>query len=150
MSEDQYPISSTNMNRAPANYISGRQFGPPRIFRNLLMGAGIVPVLTLIETGIFGLINPSHFSALLPFIISAPYWLLLPLVEFVLAFLLVQVADKPLALDLYLQDAQKALESYRRVYTPLTALPDIYETPVAYYRDTGDPALSGQAQNVSL
>jgi HEAT repeat protein len=150
MSEDQYPASPTNMNRAPIYYVSNRHFAPSRIFRNLLMGAGIVLVLTLIEAGIFGLINPSHFSALVPFIISAPYWLLLPLVEFLLAFLLVQVADKPLALGLYLQDAQKAQESYRRIYTPLTALSDIYETPVSYYRDTGDPALSGQGQNVSV
>src|SRR5947207_13261755 len=110
MSEDQYPISPTNMNRAPAYYISGRQFGPSRIFRNLLIGAGIVLVLTLIETGIFGLINPSHFSALVPFILSAPYWLLLPLLDLVLSFLFAQLADKPLALGRYLQDEQNALE----------------------------------------
>lgn len=150
MSEDQHPVSPANINKAPIYDVSDRRFGPSRTFRNLFLAAAIALVLTLIETAIFGLINPSHFSALLPFIISVPYWLLLPLVELLLAFLLVQVAGEPLALVLYLRDVQKAQESYRRLYTPLTALPNIYETPVAYYRDTGDPALSDQGQNVSI
>lgn len=49
------------------------------------------------------------------------------------AFLATWGIAKPLSIALYVREVRKEQERYRRLYTPLSALMNTYETPITYY-----------------
>ncbi len=88
-------------------------------------------LLTLLEAILIVLINPTHLAGLLALPSHAPQVFIVPVVEFALLILAVRVGSMPLAIYRYLQDVRTAQEQYYQLYTPLTALTNIRQTPIA-------------------
>ncbi len=86
-------------------------------------------LLTLLEAILILLIHPTHLAGLLALPSHAPQLLIIPIIEFVLLVLAVRLGSMPLAIYRYLQDARAAQEQYYQLYTPLTALTNIRQTP---------------------
>jgi hypothetical protein len=59
--------------------------------------------------------------------------LFLTLIDVTVAFVVSWVAAKPLAVFAYLQTVRKELRQFGRIYTPLSALKNFYETPIDYH-----------------
>src|SRR5436190_22496358 len=94
-----------------------------------LLGGGMLFML-LRNTG-------NAFSALLAFLTRTPLLLLIPIIGFVMAFLIALVMARPLALRAYLRRSYISQEGYYQQYIPLT-------TPVTVRRasdsSTGEAA----------
>ena len=86
-------------------------------------------LVTLLTAGLILLINPAHLTGLLALLAHAPQLLLIPLITFILFVLLVLFGAMPLALYRYLHAVRAAQEQYKQLYTPLTALTNIRQTP---------------------
>ncbi len=119
----------------------------------------ITLLLTCIELAIVWMFNPfyvlgrdaSHrLSALAAIPTHHPLVLLVPLVELLGITLVAFVAMKPLAIKAYLRTVQKAQERYRKMYTSLTSMDAMYDTPVTYYEHNPDPTVSNPGQSISV
>ncbi len=88
-------------------------------------------LLTLIEAVLILLISSSHLAGLLALPAHAPYVFILPVIEFALFVLAVLLGSMPLAIYRYLRDVKAAQAQYHQLYTPLTALTNIRQTPNA-------------------
>src|SRR6266702_5333439 len=130
-----------------------------RLFRCIFVGVAITLLLTCIELAVVWMFNPfyvlgrdaSHrLSALAATPTHHPLLLLVPLVELLGITLLAFVAMKPLAIMAYLRTVQKAQERYRKIYTSLTSMDAMYDTPVAYYEHNPDPTVSNPGQSISV
>ena len=86
-------------------------------------------LLTVLEALLFVFINHAHLAGLLALPAQAPQLIIIPIIEFVLLVLAVRVGSMPLAIYRYLQDVRVAQEQYYQLYTPLTALTNIRQTP---------------------
>ncbi len=102
---------------------------PSRMPIALMLALAGTLILTLLEAVLILLINPAHLAGLLSLISHAPLLLLIPIVEFVLLFVAVRFGSMPLAIYRYLYDVRAAQEQYKQLYTPLTALTNIRQTP---------------------
>ncbi|HET8910897.1 MAG TPA: hypothetical protein VFN23_05515, partial [Ktedonobacteraceae bacterium] len=86
-------------------------------------------------------------SSLLMMPVNQPLILLVPVLDIVVAALILLLIARPLAIAIYLQVIQKQQEAYYKVYTPLTAQSGLYKTPVVPY--TGDTMhYSAEGQNI--
>ncbi len=86
-------------------------------------------LLTVLEALLLVFINPAHLAGLLALPAQAPQVFIVPVIEFVLLVLAVRLGSMPLAIYRYLQDVRAAQEQYYQLYTPLTALTNIRQTP---------------------
>lgn len=108
-----------------------------RLRFGLLIGLLVTLVLTLMEMGVLWLVNPLHALAstrlvgLLTLPVHVPLLLTIPLVEFVIFSLLLIFGVVPVALVSYLKEVNAAQEPYHQLYTPLTAMTNIRQVPVA-------------------
>ena len=130
-----------------------------RLFRSIFIGIAITLLLTAIELAMIWFFNPINilgdkradiFSILVALPMHLPLLLLIPFVELVATALVAFLAARPLALRAYLRDVQKEQEAYRKTYTQLDSLAQMYKTPVTYFEHTPDPQLPGFGQTVSL
>lgn len=122
--------------------------------RHLLVSVGGVLLLTLLE-GILWILNPAHVAngtlagfLLLP--IHTPLLLLVPVIEAVLIFLLVQRVAQPLAQLAYLRAVAQAQEDYRARYTPLQTWSSPYDVPLVYTEDNSDPTLPQRTRSLAV
>ncbi len=157
MIEEQHPVAPTNTNKDTLIQATDH-LASSRIPRNILIGVGIAIVLTCIE-GALWILNPFHLfgsgtphsiSTLLSIPVHTPLVLLILLLQVIIVYILVQIADRPLSLLRYIRDVQKAQEQYRTLYTPLASWKEIYETSITRYQDTPDLSTPGQVQNISM
>ncbi len=157
MIEEQHPVAPTNSNKDTLTQATDH-LASSRIPRNILIGVGIAIVLTCIE-GALWILNPFHLfgsgtphsiSTLLSIPVHTPLVLLILLLQVIIVYILVQIADRPLSLLRYIRDVQKAQEQYRTLYTPLVSWKEIYETSITHYHDTPDLSTPGQVQNISM
>lgn len=132
-----------------------------RVLRCILIGLVIALLLSALEVGLLWLVtlatgsgahSGQRFSALLAALFHAPYWWLafLPLVEWIVAALLIFRAMYPLAIRRYLRSVQSELEDYRHTATSLAVLTDPYASTVTYYALSSTTAPSRAAQTLSL
>jgi HEAT repeat protein len=158
MIEDQRPVTPTDASREVMDHRLNNRLASSRVPRNILIGVGIVFVLTFIE-GALWIFTPFHvfgsgashnLSTLLAIPIHTPLLLLIPLMQVIAACILVQIIDKPLALRRYVRDVQKALEQYRTLYTPLTSWSAIYETTITHYQESPDLSIPGRVRSISM
>ncbi len=91
-----------------------------------LVGALLV---TLLTAGLILLINPAHLVGLLALLTHTPQLFFIPVLVFVLLVLAVLFGSIPLAIYRYLHAVRAAQEQYKQLYTPLTALTNIRQTP---------------------
>jgi HEAT repeat protein len=157
MSEEQYATAPTRTS-STSKYRHARSGNATSRLLHLLIGFGIALILICIE-GVLWILNPSHLfgggtqhslSTLLAILARTPLLLLIPLLELIVASVIVLLADKPLAIRSYIRETQRDVESYRKLYTPLTSWHAIYNTAVTYYQDTPDPSVSNQPQTISI
>ncbi len=158
MIEDQRPVTPTNTGRNVISHRSNRRVAMPRLPRNILIGVGFAFLLTCIESALW-IFNPVHLfgnaaahslPTLFTNIVHTPLLWLVLFLQVIALCLLVHFADKPLALQRYRKEVQKAQEHYRALYTPLTSWPAIYERSVTRYQDTPDLSTPGQVQHSTL
>src|SRR6266581_732201 len=158
MMEDQQLVFPTDTGRNINHNRSHRRVALSRLLRNILIGVGIVIVLTCIEGALwifnpfhlFGNGTPRNLSTLLSNLAHTPLLWLILLIQVIAVCALMHFTDKPLALRGYIKDVQKAQERYRALYTPLKSWSDIYETSLTSYQDTPDLAIPGKVQYVSM
>ncbi len=156
--EDQHLVFPTDTGRNINHNRSHRRVALSRLLRNILIGVGIVIVLTCIEGALwifnpfhlFGNGTPRNLSTLLSNLAHTPLLWLILLIQVIAVCALMHFTDKPLALRGYIKDVQKAQERYRALYTPLKSWSDIYETSLTSYQDTPDLAIPGKVQYVSM
>lgn len=158
MMEEQQPVTPADTTRDSTYRHTDSRVASSRILHNMIIGVSIALLLICIET-LLWIFNPFHllgggvahsFSALLAIPAHTPLLLLIPLVELIGICILVWVSDKPLALLAYQRDVLQAMEQYRKLYTPLPSLPNLYETAVAYYSDASDSTESELRQNILI
>src|SRR5712691_1498474 len=147
------------VNPASSSIALRRRSLSSRLFRCIFVGVAITLLLTCIELAIVWMFNPfyvlgrdaSHrLSALAAIPTHHPLLLLVPLVELLGITLVAFVAMKPLAIMAYLRTVQKAQERYRKLYTSLTSMDAMYDTPVTYYEHNPDPTVSNPGQSISV
>src|SRR5215831_20539852 len=158
MMEDQRPVTSTDAGGEVMDHRLNNRLTSSRVPRNILIGVGIVFVLTFIEVALW-IFNPFHvfgsgvshtFPTLLAVPLHTPLLLLIPLMQVMAACILVQIIDMPLALRRYVRDVQKALEQYRTLYTPFTSWPAIYETTITHYQASPDLSIPARVRSISM
>ncbi|GAC1400746.1 MAG: hypothetical protein NVSMB49_13620 [Ktedonobacteraceae bacterium] len=88
-------------------------------------------LLTLLAAVLIVFINPLHLAGLLALPAHAPQVYSIPIIEFVLLVIAVRLGSMPFAIYRYLQDVRTAQEQYYQLYTPLTALTNIRQSPSA-------------------
>src|SRR5438270_11629087 len=116
-----------------------------RLFRSILVGVAITLLLTCIELAVVWMLNSLYLLGR-----DTSLLLLVPLVELLGISLVAFVAMKPLAIMAYLRTVQKAQERYRKMYTSLTSMDAMYDTPVTYYEHNPDPTVSNPGQSISV
>ena len=107
-------------------------------------------LVTLLTAGLILLINPAHLTGLLALLAHAPQLLLIPLITFILFVLLVLFGAMPLALYRYLHAVRAAQEQYKQLYTPLTALTNIRQTPDTYEQGAMGPVIEERVAILDL
>ena len=158
MIENQRPVTPTNTGRNVVSHRSNQRVATPHLPRNILIGLGFAFLLACVEGALwlfnpfhlFGSAAPQNLPILLSHFVHTPLLWLVLLLQVIALCVLVQFADKPLALRRYLKEVQKAQEQYRALYTPLTSWPAIYERSVIRYQDTPDLSTPGQVQHMSM
>jgi HEAT repeat protein len=158
MIEDQRPVTPTDTGRNVVSHRSNQRVGMPRLPRNILIGVGFAVILTCIEVALwifnpfhlFGSAAPHNLPALLSDVVHTPLLWLVLLLQVIALCVLVQFADKPLALLRYIKEVQKAQEQHRALFTPLASWPAIYERSIIRYQDTPDLSTPGQVQHISM
>src|SRR5260370_17351477 len=140
MIEEQHPVAPTNTNKDTL-FQATDHLASSRIPRNILIGVGIAIVLTCIE-GALWILNPFHLfgsgtphsiSTLLSIPVHTPFVLLILLLQVIIVYILVQIADIPLSLLRYIRVVQNAPEQHRPFSTPPVSCPQIYNTPTTYH-----------------
>ena len=129
-----------------------------RLLSSLLMGIGVVLILTLLEVCLLLLFNPFHILgdtanrsiAILSLLAHAQAITLIPLAEFLIATLLAFLAIRPLALIAYLREVHEAQADYSQLYTPLKALTNIRRTTEAYTANVTAPTVIVQDEQISI
>ncbi len=154
MMTTQYHVSSAKSRRGSTHRII-----TSRLFRSILLGIAITLLLTCIELAIIWFFNPANilesassrsFLTLLALPIHSPFLLLIPVIELGILSLTAYLAARPLALTAYLRAIQGAQEAYRKTYTRLDSLAQIYRTPVTYHAHTPDLHVVNQGQKLTL
>ncbi len=131
-----------------------------RLLWSLLIGVGIVLILTLLQVCVLWAFNPFHIvsqtanrlAAILALPVQSPSTLTVPLVELVVAFVAVLLTAKPIELAAYLNDVHLAQRQYHKLYTPLTALANLRQSsetlqPVVAL---STPAIQVQEEQISI
>jgi len=129
--QQQQPITPTVVQR-------GITSSPSRLPIALVLAFAGTLLLTLLEAALTALINPLHLAGLLAAVTHTPLVFIIPVIEFTLLVVVVLLGSMPLAIYRYLHDVRAAQEQYKQLYTPLTALTNIRQTPdVTTQRTTG-------------
>lgn len=118
-----------------------------RLSFGLKIGLAVMLALTLLEALLFLLLHAFHIADLFSLLLHAPQVLLVPLIELLLFTLLVLLGLRTLAVALYLRQVHGEQRAQYEVYTPLTSIRNIRQTPELDLQRT--PALS-QEQRVAL
>ena len=130
-----------------------------RLVRCIFVGVAITLLLTCSELAVVWIFNPFYllgrntthsFSALSAIATHHLLLLLVPIVELLGITLVAFLAMKPLAIRAYLRAVQKAQERYRKMYTFLTSMDDIYDMPVTYYKHRPDRTIANSGQSISI
>lgn len=123
----------------------------------LLVSGAITLLLLLLIISILWLWNPFHLlgdsthliASLVALLRLSPQLLLIPLLMFLLFFLLSFLSMPPLALVSYLRAVHRAQEEYHKLYTPLTALTNLRQANESYSQE-GIVAPPSVQENVSI
>jgi len=111
MLENQRPVTPTNTGRNVVSQRSNQRVATPHLPRNILIGFGFALLLTCIEGALwlfnpfhlFGIAAPQNLPTLLSHFVHTPLLWLVLLLQVIALCVLVQFADKPLALRRYLK-----------------------------------------------
>src|SRR2546421_7572522 len=148
-----------SVNPASSSTALRRRSLSSRLFRCIFVGVAITLLLTCIELAVVWIFNPFYllgrntthsFSALSAIATHHLLLLLVPIVELLGITLVAFLAMKPLAIRAYLRAVQKAQERYRKMYTFLTSMDDIYDMPVTYYKHRPDSTIVNSGQSISI
>lgn len=141
--QQQQPIPSNTVQ-------SGTVSSPSRLPSALMLALAGTLLLTLLEASLVLLLNSAHLAGLLKLVTHSPLVLLIPVVEFVLLFVAVLYGSMPLAIYRYLHDVRAAQEQYKQLYTPLTALTNIRQTPDTTAQRTTGPVIEERVAILDL
>lgn len=125
-----------------------------RLTSSMLIGLGIVLILTLLEEGVFALITQGAMEqkllALPMLLVHMPVLAAVPVGELIVSFVVALLIVKPFSLMAYLRAVHTEQEEYHQLYTPLKALTNIRQAAEGYPQDALSSTVSVQEEQISI